>query len=413
MAGGPEEEVPKVYDVLAGVRVIEVSLWGFVPSAATTLADWGADVVKVVHPETGDPMQTAVVGGVPPVDDGTSFMWELANRGKRSVGIDLSDPRGRGLLDVLLDGADVFLTSLLPDARERLRIDVDDICGVNPTIVYARGSAKGPVGPEHRSGGYDALDYWGRSGLGYTVAEATGDFLPQPGPAMGDLSAGVMLAGGIAAALVRRARTGIGAVVDSSLLAAGIWANAPSVVASELTGIRGIPARRDGVNPVYRAYRTADDRHLFFSAMNADSAWEEFCGRLGRPDLVADARFGSHADRVAHSTELADVLQEILGSRPLADWRVRFDGMRMPWTALQSSDEVHADRQAVANGYLPSSRVSSGREMRTVATPLQFDGEPLGVTRAPTHAEHTDEVLGEVGLTMEELLELKIAGVIT
>ncbi len=153
--------------VLAGVRVVEVAQWWFVPSAGAVLADWGADVVKIEHPITGDPQRALVTSGYFPPTGGVNFMVEQSNRGKRSVGIDLANPRGLEVLHRLVRSADVFLTNFLPAARRRLRIDVDDIRRVNPRIIYARGHGHGARGPDAEKGGYDAASFWSRGGIAH------------------------------------------------------------------------------------------------------------------------------------------------------------------------------------------------------------------------------------------------------
>ena len=144
--------------VLEGIRVLEVAQWWFVPSAAAVLSDWGADVIKVEHPVTGDPQRGLITSGLLPKGS-FNFMWEQPNRGKRSIGIDLSTPDGLEILYKLVEKSDVFLTSFLPPARQRLRIDVEHIRARNPDIVYVRGSGQGVRGPDAEKGGYDGASF--------------------------------------------------------------------------------------------------------------------------------------------------------------------------------------------------------------------------------------------------------------
>jgi crotonobetainyl-CoA:carnitine CoA-transferase CaiB-like acyl-CoA transferase len=220
------------YDLLDGVRVVELSLFALAPSAAAVLCDWGADVIKVVPAKVADPMMGNPIAGLPKKDVGVAFMWEILNRGKRCVGVDVSTPDGRQILIDLVAQADVFLTNLLPGSRSRLRIDPVDLFLVNPRLIYGRASGHGPDGPERDDGGYDHTDFWARTGIAHAASMVSDEFVPQPGPAMGDLSAGAFLAGSIAAALYRREMTGRGALVDVSLLSSGLWVGAPAVVAT-------------------------------------------------------------------------------------------------------------------------------------------------------------------------------------
>jgi len=197
--------------VMDGVRVLEVAIYAFAPAAGAVLADWGADVVKVEHPEAGDPLRGLVAYGVKPGDGGVTYLWEVLNRGKRSIGIDIASDDGRELLLSLCEGADVFLTNFLAPARQRLGIDADAVTARNPRIIYARGTGHGPRGPDADKGGYDGVSFWARSGV--SIAAMLPDALypvALPGPAYGDIQSGAHLAGGIGAALFRRERTGRG-----------------------------------------------------------------------------------------------------------------------------------------------------------------------------------------------------------
>jgi crotonobetainyl-CoA:carnitine CoA-transferase CaiB-like acyl-CoA transferase len=229
------------YNLLAGIRVVEASMYAFAPSAGAVLADWGADVIKVVPPETMDPMNGNPVAGLPDREVGVAFMWEITNRGKRCVGVDQRTEGGQRVMASLVGSADVFITNLLPSARRRFRVDVDDLTAIRPGLIYARASGHGPRGPESDAGGFDHTDFWARTGMAQAASQVSDEFVPQPGPALGDLASGAFLAGGIAAALFRRERTGEGAVVDVSLQSSGMWMFSPGVVASQLYDIDAIP----------------------------------------------------------------------------------------------------------------------------------------------------------------------------
>ena len=204
---------------LEGIKVLEVAMYGFVPSAGAVLREWGADVIKVEHAVTGDPQRGLRQTGMLRVEGDPNPNIEHANRGKRSIGLDMSVPEGKEVLYELARRSDVFLTSFLPGTRQKFGIDVDDIRAVNPTIIYARGSALGPRGEEATKGGYDMTAFWCRAGTAATITPAgMPGMIAPPGPAYGDTISGTNLAGGIAAALLKRERTGEPSVVDVSLL---------------------------------------------------------------------------------------------------------------------------------------------------------------------------------------------------
>jgi len=402
---------------LDGIRVIEVSSWMFVPSAGAVLVDWGADVVKVEHPVTGDPQRGLVTSGlVPGGAGGVNFMMEQPNRGKQSVAIDLSHPDGREALMKLVETADVFLTNYMPAVRRKLRIDVDDLRERNPDIIVARGTGQGPKGPDAEKGGYDGASFWARGGVASIMPE-TPEGWPagQPGPAFGDVMAGLSTAGAIAAALLKRERSGEASVVDVSLLSTAMWQIAPLVVASKLFGFSKMPSggdRKQSPNPGVGAYRTGDGRFISLILLQSDKHWADFVARLGRPEMATDERFVDSAARATNSAECITLLDEAFGSRPLSYWKealADFDGV---WTPFQTLDELYEDPQVVANGYLPTMTAANGQEVQLVASPAQFDEESVAVTRAPEHGEHTEVVLLAAGIGWDELAAMKESGAI-
>jgi crotonobetainyl-CoA:carnitine CoA-transferase CaiB-like acyl-CoA transferase len=402
---------------LDGIRVIEVSSWMFVPSAGAVLVDWGADVVKVEHPVTGDPQRGLVTSGlVPGGAGGVNFMMEQPNRGKRSVAIDLSHPDGREALMKLVETADVFLTNYMPAVRRKLRIDVDDLRERNPDIIVARGTGQGPKGPDAEKGGYDGASFWARGGVASIMPE-TPEGWPagQPGPAFGDVMAGLSTAGAIAAALLKRERSGEASVVDVSLLSTAMWQIAPLVVASKLFGFSKMPSggdRKQSPNPGVGAYRTGDGRFISLILLQSDKHWADFVARLGRPEMATDERFVDSAARATNSAECITLLDEAFGSKPLSYWKealADFDGV---WTPFQTLDELYEDPQVVANGYLPTMTAANGQEVQLVASPAQFDEESVAVTRAPEHGEHTEVVLLAAGIGWDELAAMKESGAI-
>ena len=222
--------------------MLEVAIYAFVPSAAAILADWGADVLKVEHPVLGDPGRNTAAWGVPADVNGVSHLWEVANRGKRAMTLDIATPEGKEILLQLVDESDVFVTNFLPPARRKLGIEPEDIMGRNPRIIYARGSAQGPRGELSERGGFDGVTYWTRTGasLGVTPPEAAVP-LAMPGPGFGDLQSGMALAGGIGTALYHRERTGEGTVVDVSLMSMGLWAMGMTISGTSVLDADALP----------------------------------------------------------------------------------------------------------------------------------------------------------------------------
>jgi crotonobetainyl-CoA:carnitine CoA-transferase CaiB-like acyl-CoA transferase len=400
---------------LDGIRVIEVASWMFIPAGGAILVDWGADVIKV-EPITGDPQRGLITSGLMPGGaGGVNFMVEQPNRGKRSVAIDISNPEGHEALMKLVEAADVFLTSYLPPVRRKLKIDVDDLRARNPNIIVARGSGQGPKGPDAEKGGYDGASFWARGGVGEVMPPREDGFpMSQPSPAFGDVMGGLSMAGAIAAALLKRERTGEPSVVDVSLLATAMWQISPMVIMSKLFGMSRIPSgdRRQSFNPVVGAYRTKDDRFISLMLLQSDKFWPDFCDRLGRPDMITDERFVDSAARATNAGECVDLLDEAFGSKTLDEWREILADFAGVWTPFQTLDELYTDPQVVANGYLPTMTASNGQEVQLVGSPAQFDEVGVEVTRAPEFGEHTELALIEAGLDWDTLTKLKDSGAI-
>ncbi len=400
--------------ILAGVRVIEVAQWWFVPAAGAVLADWGADVLKVEHPVTGDPQRGLMTSGLIPSTGGVNFMVEQPNRGKRSVGIDLAHPKGLELLHRLVRTADVFLTNFLPAARRRLQIDVADIRRVNPKIIYVRGHGHGVRGPDREKGGYDAASFWCRGGIAQALTSPTATAPTMQRAAFGDSTGALAVAGGIAAALFRRERSGEAPVVDISLLGTAMWIMAPDIIATKLLGF-DLPAmdRAYAPNPIVNSYRTKDGRWLFLNMLQPDRFWPDLCRRIGRPDLIADSRFADGRARFENREECVRLLDAIFAEKTLDEWRAQLADAEGVWAPMQKASELYEDVQAQANGYLSEVDRGDGTRFQLVANPVQFDETTPTLKAAPDHGQHTEEVLLELGLSWDELATYKEAGAIS
>jgi crotonobetainyl-CoA:carnitine CoA-transferase CaiB-like acyl-CoA transferase len=396
--------------VLDGVKVVEVASWVFAPSCGVVLAQWGADVVKVEDPTSGDPTRGLVHSGAGKDGrGGVHVMYEIANLGKRSIGVNLKSPEGLEVLYRLVKSADVFVTNYLPRTRAALRIDVEDIRAVNPGIIYCRASGTGPLGPERGRAGFDSTSYWARAGIQNVLSAGVSDWpLIQRG-AFGDIMAGLTMAGAISAALFQRERTGEPSVVDVSLLATGVWNLTPDIVQSTLQGEDYEAARvRETIpNPLVCTYRTSDGRWLVINMLDSDRTWDEFCQAVEREDLFADARFAHSSVRGTNAEALIAELDATFATRSFADWGERLGATSIAWAPVQSPAEVHADQQVVANGYIAQVEAGDGQPIAVPTNPVRFDEQPVIPGRSPEHGEHTELLLLEAGYDWDEITELK------
>ncbi|MDV3127801.1 CoA transferase [Mycobacterium sp. 21AC1] len=388
-------------------------MYGFVPSAGAVLGEWGADVIKVEHAVTGDPQRGLRQTGPLRVEGDPNPNIEHANRGKRSIGLDMSVPEGREVLLELARRADVFLTSFLPGHRQKFGIDVDDIRAVNPDIIYARGSALGPRGEESGKGGYDMTAFWCRAGTAATITPpGTDGMIAPPGPAYGDTISGTNLAGGIAAALLKRERTGEPSVVDVSLLGSGLWSMGHTVALTQHLnqlmvtpppGIHGSP-----INPLVGLYATADDRYISFVMMQPTKFWADVCRHMELDHYIDDERFATAESFAENTAAAVEILTEAMKKRPLPEWSERFTTLAGPWAPVQDTLQAAADAQVRANEYI----LQAG-ELELVTNPVQFDVGAPSTGPAPGFAEQTDDILVELGLDWDRIIELKTAGAVT
>lgn len=399
---------------LEGIKVVEVAMWAFVPAAGGMLSDMGASVIKI-EPPTGDPLRGLKMQGTNKGAVGFDMSWEAYNRGKRSLTLDL---RLEGALDVLyklVKDADVFLTSLLPPARRKMKIDIDDIRALNPNIIYAVGSATGRRGPEGEKGGYDAISFWARGGIASAVTPEDAPYPTQPpGPAYGDTTSAAMLAGGVAAAVAQRVMTGHASVVDVSLLSTSTWSMQRTIMEATAQGVGRLPRpkRETLQNPLVNVYRTRDDRYLSLCMLQAQKYWATFCNVAGRPDLATDPRFETAEARASNCRECMAALDALFASHTLAEWREILGRQDGQWEVVQHAGEIKDDPQVQANGYLQPVDYSDGRQLHMVSVPIQFDGAPLRARPAPEIGADSDAVLAELGYDEDAIINLKVAGVV-
>ncbi len=380
---------------LAGVRVVELGVWVAGPAIGGLMADWGADVVKV-EPPSGDPMR-AVFGAlgigeprVPP--------FELDNRGKRSVVLDLTTSEGRERLDALLAGADVFTSNLRPDALERLGFDAAAVRARHPHLVVCSVTGYGLEGPDRDRAGYDVGAFWARSSAAATIVPR-GETPPALRSGFGDHVTALSGLTGVLAALLERTRTGEGQIVHTSLLRTGIYAMGWDVgIWLRFGKMSGTRDRTQHQAPLVNCYRCGDGSWFWLLGLEQQRHWPGLVAAVDRPELRDDPRFATSAARRDHATELVAELDAVFATRTRDAWIERFDAHDVWWAPVQTIPEVIADPQAAAAGAWVEVTPHEGEDAyRAVAPPVGFERHPLTRTRpVPRLGEHTDEVLAEL-----------------
>jgi crotonobetainyl-CoA:carnitine CoA-transferase CaiB-like acyl-CoA transferase len=394
-----------------GVRVVEMGVWVAGPAAGVILADWGADVVKIEPPGVGDPARlfAKMLGGDLPFNP----PFEMDNRGKRSVVIDLSTPEGRDLGLELVDGADVFISNVRQQGLVRLGFGPEQLMARNPRLIYAAVTGYGLEGPDADRAAYDIAAYWSRSGVA-SMLTAPGGQPPFQRGGMGDHSAGLSAAGAISAALFAREKTGKGQLVSTSLLRQGIYTLSFDLAIALRFGVALQTAERTSMgNPAINCYRDRDGRWFWIVGLEAERHWPPLARCAGHPEWIEDERFATPQARAANAEQLIGLLDAEFAKRSRAEWGEIFDAEQdMWWAPVQNLDEVVSDPQVVAGGGFVE--VPDGESTTLLpATPVDFGGqpcEPKGM--APDAGQHTDEVLAELGRDEAMVAALRERGVV-
>jgi crotonobetainyl-CoA:carnitine CoA-transferase CaiB-like acyl-CoA transferase len=400
---------------LKGIKVIEASVWAYVPSAGAALAEWGAEVVKI-EPPTGDPMRGLVNAGVGPME-GIVFPWELWNRGKKGIALDLRKPEAQAIVGRLCASADVFLTSYLPPVRKKLGIDLESIRAANPEIIYAAGTGQGAGGPEADRGGYDSITFWSRGGVsGGVTPPGHPKPIGMPAGAFGDSLSGLTLAGGVSAAIAQKIATGKGAIVDGSLLGTAAWAMqmaaVGAAVAAAATGGAPPAAAPLMANPLVNTYQTSDGRWVALCMLQPDVYFDGVVRALDRADMLDDKRFATPEARAHNSQAIVDELDKAFAVLGFEDALAALRSQRGQWDVVNRPQDLINDPQAIANRMVHQVEYPHDRSLPMFTSPIQFDRTPPELSPAPEFAADTDDVLGAVGLSEEEILEAKIAGAV-
>lgn len=394
--------------LLKGLKIVDFSAYIAGPGAACILGDWGADVVKVERPG-GDSMRH--VFGDHNSDLGANPIFDLDNRGKRGIVLDITKPEGRDALAKLAQTADVFLTNVRPVSLKRYGLDDATLRAANPRLVYAVITGYGLEGPDAHKPGFDVTAFWARAGVANMMApKGTDPFMLRTG--FGDHTTSLATVAAILAALYEREKTGEGRLVQTSLLATGVWTVSSDLAVQLKFGrLASNRTRNNPVNAMSNFYKSADDRWFIHNPRGSGGGWEKFCEVAGCPELVSDERFATGKARRQNAAPLTQAFDAAFSALPFEEIARRLDAADLVWSAVQTPAEVAADPQVAAAGGFIDVEDGQGGTFRSPAAPARFPGADAKVRpRAPRLGEHTREVLAELGYSEAVIEAMLTAG---
>ncbi len=399
--------------MLKGIRVVEMASYVAAPSAGGIMADWGAEVIKI-EPPGGDPIRKFFESIAGRSDVKQNPIFDLDNRGKRSIALDPRSEEGGEVLRRLVAEADVFLTNVRPKALKRAGLDWESLSKDHPRLIYASVTGYGLQGPEQDRPGFDLAVFWARAGMGRLTTPKGEEPMPMR-TAVGDHTTGLATLSGIMAALFERERTGKGRLVETSLLRTGIYALGSDIAIQLVLGkVGSTRPRNNALNPLNNFYQTKDGNWLVLLTRHSGSQdWHRLMKAVGREELAADPRFQNTALRRDNGPALIAALDEAFAKRDLEEWADILDEIDIVWAPVQTPAQVAADPQAQAAGAFVDVRGEDGNVFRSVAPPVRFDGtDAAEFQTAPTAGAHTDEILQGLGFAPDKIAELRARRVI-
>lgn len=398
---------------LEGIKVVELGQWIAVPAASAILSDWGADVIKIEDPRGGDPLRGYLETRSDYPKMPVNGPFELDNRGKRSVAINLQYELGREIVYRLAKGADIFVTNFRDKALHRLGMNYERLSQINPNLIYTEVSGYGQVGPDKDQPGFDRSAYFARCGMQDILREPDG-VPPCMRPGFGDHATSMLVVAATLAALWAREQEGVAQKVSLSLYHCGVWQLGTDIQVSLISG-KDIPkvSRNTPGNPLTNHYKTKDGKWLILAMPPSDRYWPEFCKAIGREDLEQDPKYRSHQLRSQNSASLISLLDEVFATKTYAEWKDIFDEHGIVYGLIQTTSEVASDPQAWANDFFVSIEHPTAGKIPLIRAPSQFSKTSVGPrTSAPEMGQHTEQVLLEIGYSWDDIVRFKEQGVI-
>ena len=400
---------------LDDIKVLEIAGAAAVPMAGRLLADWGADVIHIEHPVKGDALRDvqATAGLASTIGGGATtialsdipYIMLNYNRGKRSLTLNLATKQGQEIVHRLLEQTDVFLSNIRPYEMKKWNLVYDTVSKINPMLIYASLNGYGQKGEEKDAPGYDVIAAWARTGAP-TLVQSTGFR-----PAFMDNVAGMCMAYGIMTALYVREKTGLGQQVNTSLFQAGVFQASYDIAGALVTGKNfeewGVTEREELPNVLALYYKTKDGRTLRLSVLQPDLYWSRFCRAIEQEEMENDPRFKTFEARINNHRKLLRILDEVFLSKTLEEWKPRLNEAHIPWSPVQTLQEVVNDPQARANDFfIPFDHPLYG-QIEVIDNPIKLSKISPSVKMAPEFGQHTEEILLEMGYSWDEISKLK------
>ena len=398
---------------LTGIKVVEVANFLAVPCCAALMADMGADVIKV-EPLAGDPYRWMSSDGTYGFEFPINYAFEMDNRGKRGISLDLNKPEASDIVRKLTSEADVFVTNLLPRRLEKFGLTYEQISVDNPRLIYLAFSGYGPVGPKKDKLGFDHTAYWASTGLMDLYSQLSSEPIDILN-GMGDHTTAPTLLAGVLAAILERQRTGKGRRVTASLLNMGLWvigADVQEALASGRPLYRR--SRVEAVDPLINTYRASDGKWFLMVMPDSDSNWAKLCKAIGHPELIDDPRFATIDGRKSRAPEAIAVLDGIFDEKPLADWVTILDANDVIYAPVREMLDALKDPQVELNDMLRTIEHPQHGPYKILNTPVHLEDTDIGPkSAAPELGQHTEEVLLELGYSWDDITGLQDSGAIT